>query len=115
MSKKKNNNSVQSYILAIKSMSLASGMMVFGAACDSIKKEWPEFEKVEESYMKFDDSIEKACNNQLGLTPDVVNYGKAFLNELNNFQNFPEAQKENLQELIDRIKNTSEKIIKLEE
>ena len=39
MSKKKKNNPVQSYILAIKSMSLASGMMVFGAACDSIKKE----------------------------------------------------------------------------
>lgn len=48
MSKKKKNNPVQSYILAIKSMSLASGMMVFGAACDSIKKEWPECEKVEE-------------------------------------------------------------------
>ena len=115
MSKKKKNNPVQSYILAIKSMSLASGMMVFGAACDSIKKEWPECEKVEDAYTKFDDSIEKACNNQLGLTPDVVNYGKAFLDELNNFQNFPEAQKDNLQELINRIKNTSEKIIKLEE
>ena len=115
MSKKKNNNPVQSYILAIKSMSLASGMMVLGAACDSIKKEWSEWEKVEDAYTKFDDSIEQACNNQLGLTPDVVNYGKAFLDELNNFQNLPEAQKDNLQELINRIKNTSEKLIKLEE
>ena len=115
MSKKKNNKPVQSYILAIKSMSLASGMMVLGAACDSITKEWLEWEKVEDAYTKFDDSIEQACNNQLGLTPDVVNYGKAFLDELNIFQNFPEAQKDNLQELINRIKNTSEKIIKLEE
>ena len=115
MSKKKNNKPVQSYILAIKSMSLASGMMVLGAACDSITKEWLEWEKVEDAYTKFDDSIEQACNNQLGLTPDVVNYGKAFLDELNNFQNLPEAQKDNLQELIVRIKNTSEKIIKLEE
>ena len=64
---------------------------------------------------KFDDSIEKACNNQLGLTSAIVNYGKAFLDELNNFQTFPEAQKDNLWELISRIKNTSEKIIKLEE
>ena len=64
---------------------------------------------------KFDDSIEKACNNQLGLTSAIVNYGKAFLDELNNFQTFPEAQKDNLWELINRIKNTSEKIIKLEE
>ena len=115
MSKKKNNKPVQSYILAIKSMSLASGMMVLGAACDSITKEWLEWEKVEDAYTKFDDSIEQACNNQLGLTPDVVNYGKAFLDELNNFQNLPEVQKDNLQELIVRIKNTSEKIIKLEE
>ena len=115
MSKKKNHKPVQSYILAIKSMSLASGMMVLGAACDSITKEWLEWEKVEDAYTKFDDSIEQACNNQLGLTPDVVNYGKAFLDELNNFQNLPEAQKDNLQELINRIKNTSEKIIKLEE
>ena len=115
MSKKKNNKPVQSYILAIKSMSLASGMMVFGGACDSIKKEWPECEKVEDAYTKFDDSIEKACNNQLGLTSAIVNYGKAFLDELNNFQTFPEAQKDNLWELINRIKNTSEKIIKLEE
>ena len=115
MSKKKNNKPVQSYILAIKSMSLASGMMVLGAACDSITKEWLEWEKVEDAYTKFDDSIEQACNNQLGLTPDVVNYGKAFLDELNNFQNLPEAQKDNLQELIVRIKNTSEKLIKLEE
>lgn len=111
MSKKKKNNPVQSYILAIKSMSLASGMMVFGAACDSIKKEWPECEKVEESYTKFDDSIEKPCYNQLGLTPDVVNYGKAFLDELNNFQNLPEAQKDNLQELINRISKTVKEII----
>ena len=96
-------------------MSLASGMMVFGAACDSIKKEWPECEKVEDAYTKFDDSIEKACNNQLGLTSAIVNYGKAFLDELNNFQILPEAQKDNFQELINRIKNTSEKIIKLEE
>jgi hypothetical protein len=73
MSKKKKNNPVQSYILAIKSMSLASGMMVFGAACDSIKKEWPECEKVEDAYTKFDDSIEKACNDQLGLTSAIVN------------------------------------------
>ena len=115
MSKQKNNKPVQSYILAIKSMSLASGMMVLGAACDSITKEWLEWEKVEDAYTKFDDSIEQACNNQLGLTPDVVNYGKAFLDELNNFQNLPEAQKDNLQELINRIKNTSEKLIKLEE
>ena len=115
MSKKKNNKPVQSYILAIKSMSLASGMMVLGVACDSITKEWLEWEKVEDAYTKFDDSIEQACNNQLGLTPDVVNYGKAFLDELNNFQNLPEAQKDNLQELINRIKNASEKIIKLEE
>ena len=64
---------------------------------------------------QFDDSIEKACNNQLGLTSAIVNYGKAFLDELNNFQTFPEAQKDNLWELINRIKNTSEKIIKLEE
>ena len=64
---------------------------------------------------KFDDSIEKACNNQLGLTSAIVNYGKAFLDELNNFQTFPEAQKDNLWELINRIKNTSEKIIKLGE
>ena len=64
---------------------------------------------------KLDDSIEKACNNQLGLTSAIVNYGKAFLDELNNFQTFPEAQKDNLWELINRIKNTSEKIIKLEE
>ena len=64
---------------------------------------------------KFDDSIEKACNNQLGLTSAIVNYGKAFLDELNNFQTFPEVQKDNLQEFIVRIKNTSEKIIKLEE
>ena len=115
MSKKKNNKPVQSYILAIKSMSLASGMMVLGAACDSIKKEWSEWEKVEDAYTKFDDSIEQACNNQLGLTSAIVNYGKAFLDELNNFQTFPEAQKDNLWELINRIKNTSEKIIKLEE
>ena len=115
MSKKKKNNPVQSYILSIKSISLASGMMVFAAACDSIKKKWPECEKVEDAYTKFDDSIEKACNNQLGLTSAIVNYGKAFLDELNNFQNFPEAQKDNLQELINRIKNTNEKIIKLEE
>lgn len=111
MSKKKKNNPVQSYILAIKSMSLASGMMVFGAACDSIKKEWPECEKVEDAYTKFDDSIEKSCNNQLGLTPDVVNYGKAFLDELNNFQTFPEAQKDNLWELINRITKTVKEII----
>ena len=52
MSKKKNNKPVQSYILAIKSMSLASGMMVLGAACDSIKKEWSEWEKVEDAYTK---------------------------------------------------------------
>ena len=115
MSKKKNNKPVQSYILAIKSMSLASGMMVLGAACDSITKEWLEWEKVEDAYTKFDDSIEQACNNQLGLTSAIVNYGKAFLDELNNFQNLPEAQKDNLQELINRIKNTSEKLIKLEE
>jgi len=111
MSKKKKNNPVQSYILAIKSMSLASGMMVFGAACDSIKKEWPECEKVEDAYTKFDDSIEKACNNQLGLTSAIVNYGKAFLDELNNFQNLPEAQKDNLQELINRITKTVKEII----
>jgi hypothetical protein len=111
MSKKKKNTPVQSYILAIKSMSLASGMMVFGVACDSIKKEWPECEKVEDAYTKFDDSIEKACNNQLGLTPDVVNYGKAFLDELNNFQNFPESQKDNLRELINRITKTVKEII----
>ena len=91
-------------------MSLASGMMVFGAACDSIKKEQPECEKFEDAYTKFDDSIEKACNNQLGLTPDVVNYGKAFLDELNIFQNFPEVQKDNLQELIDRITKTVKEI-----
>ena len=115
MSKKKNNKPVQSYILTIKNMSLASGMMVVGAACDSITKEWLEWEKVEDAYTKFDDSIEQACNKQLGLTPDVVNYGKAFLDELNNFQNLPEVQKDNLQELINRIKNTSEKLIKLEE
>ena len=53
MSKKKKNNPVQSYILAIKSMSLASGMMVFGAACDSIKKEWPECEKEEINFFSF--------------------------------------------------------------
>ena len=115
MSKKKKNNPVQSYILSIKSMSLASGMMVFGAACDSIKKEWPECEKVEDAYTKFDEKKKKACNNQLGLTSAIVNYGKAFLDELNNFQILPEAQKDNFQELINRIKNTSEKIIKLEE
>ena len=109
MSKK--NNPVQSYILAIKSMSLASGMMVLGAACDSIKKEWPEWEKVEDAYTKFDDSIEKACNNQLGLTSAIVNYGKAFLDELNNFQNLPEVQKDNLQELINRITKTVKEII----
>ena len=111
MSKKKNHKPVQSYILAIKSMSLASGMMVLGAACDSIKKEWPEWEKVEDAYTKFDDSIEKACNNQLRLTPVVVNYGKAFFDELNNFQNLPEAQKDNLQELINRITKTVKEII----
>lgn len=111
MSKKKNNNSVQSYILAIKSMSLAFGMMVLGAACDSIKKEWQECEKIEDAYTKFDDSIEKACNNQLGLTSAIVNYGKAFLDELNNFQNLPEAQKDNLQELINRITKTVKEII----
>ena len=111
MSKKKKNNPVQSYILAIKSMSLASGMMGFGAACDSIKKEWPEWEKVEDAYTKFDDSIEKACNNQLGHTSDVVNYGKAFFDELNNFQNLPEAQKDNLRELINRITKTVKEII----
>ena len=60
---------------------------------------------------KFDDSIEKACNNQLGHTSDVVNYGKAFLDELNNFQNFPEVQKDNLQELINRITKTVKEII----
>lgn len=58
MFKKKKNNPVQSYILSIKSISLASGMMVFGAVCDSIKKEWPECEKEEInfffiSYAKF--------------------------------------------------------------
>ena len=65
MHKQTRKNPVQSYILAIKSMSLASGMMVFSAACDSIKK-WPE------------------------------------------------VQKDNLRELIKRIKNTSKKIINLE-
>ena len=92
MSKKKNNKPVQSYILAIKSMSLASGMMVLGAACDSIKKEWPEWEKVEDAYTKFDDSIEKACNNQLEHTSTIVNYGKAFLDELTKLQEEKEQQ-----------------------
>ena len=109
MKEEKNNSSVKSYVLAIKSMSLASGMMVLGAACDSIKKECPEFEKVEDAYTKFDDSIEKACNNQLGLTSAVVNYGKDFLDKLKD------AQKVNIQELINRIKKTSEKIINPEE
>lgn len=111
MSKKKKNTPVQSYILAIKSMSLASGMMFFGVACDSIKKEWPECEKVEDAYTKFYDSIEKASNNQHGLTSAIVNYGKAFLDELNNFQNLPDAQKDNLQELINRITKTVKEII----
>ena len=112
---KTNQKAIESYLLSIKSLSLASGMMVLGAVCDSIKKEWPEFEKVEDAYTKFDDSIEKACNNQLGLTPAVVNYGKDFLDELNCFQKLKDAQKDNIQELINRIKKTSEKIINPEE
>lgn len=113
--KKTNNNVVESYILSIKSISLASGMMVFDAACDSIKKEWPECDNVIKAYTKFDNSIEKAVNNQSGFTSAVVNYGKAFLDELNSFQKLEEAQKENLQELINRIKKTGKEILKLEE
>ena len=57
---KEKNNSVANFILGLKSMSLASGMMVLGAICDSIKKEWPEFNRLEEAYAKFlaDMSIE---------------------------------------------------------
>ena len=52
---------------AMKSMSLASGMMVFGATCDSIKKEWPECEKVEDAYTKFDDSEENGVWQKIPL------------------------------------------------
>ena len=107
------NNPVENFILSLKSMSLASGMMVFGAACDSIKKEWPECEKVEDAYTKFDDSIEKAGNSKRGLTSAEINYGKAFLEELNSFQKLPEARKENLQELIERIKKTGREILNI--
>lgn len=108
---KTNQKAIESYLLSIKSLSLASGMMVFGAVCDSIKKEWPECEKVEEAYTKFDDSIEKACNNQLGFSPAIVNSGKAFLDELNSFQKLKDAQKQNLQQLIKRVKKSILKII----
>ena len=108
---KTNKKAIESYLLSIESLSLASGMMIFGAVCDSIKKEWPECEKVNDAYTKFDDSIEKACNNQLGFSTAVVNSGKAFLDELNTFQKQEDAQKENLQKLIKRVKENVLKII----
>ena len=108
---KEKNNSVANFILGLKSMSLASGMMVLGAICDSIKKEWPEFNRLEEAYAKFDNSIEKALENKSGLTPTIVKYGKVFINELNSFKTLPEAQKESIQESIKRIGKNSKAII----
>lgn len=88
-------------------------MMIFDAVCESIKTEWPEYDKVIDSYTKFENSIENALKKESGLSPAIVNHGKAFINELNSFQNMPEVEKENLQELIKHVKKTGRKIINL--
>lgn len=109
--KKTNYNPVDSYVLSLKGMTLICGMIVFAAACKSIKKDWPEYDKVADAFNRFDDSIKKKLESQSPIGSTQINYGKTFLGELNTFQKLPDAQKDKLQEIIEQLKKDTKGII----
>ena len=109
----KNNdvNPLEIYASGLKGMTLAATMLTFFVVCIEIKEEWSEFEKVRKLYRIFNDSNRKDLDNRVLCSNKTRTTGKAFLNEIKLFKQLPEAQDDDLQEVIDNAIDITKSII----
>ena len=109
--RKTDANPLEIYVDGLKGMTLAATMLTFFVVCIEIKEEWPEFEKVRKLYRIFNDSNRKDLDDRVLCSNKTRSTGKAFLKEIESFKQLPEAQDNDLQEVIDNAIDTTKSII----
>ena len=109
---KKNENDVLSlYVNALQGITIAASMMTLSILCNDIKKDWPEFKKLMNSYYEFDNFNREDCHNKNNHSDKTLKSGKIFLQEIKKFKSNLDAQDKDIQDIIENTIETTQLFI----
>ena len=98
--KKTDVDPLDMYTNGLKGITLAATMLTISILCQEIKQDWPECEKVKKAYSIFDESNLNDLKDRKSCSEKTFSAGKIFLKEIKAFKQLPEAETDDLQELI---------------
>ena len=93
-------NTIDVYTNGLKGMTLAATMLTFCIVCNEIKEEWPDYAKVKNLYRDFDKSSRNDLNDRIICSEKTRSTGKIFLKEIKAFKQLPEANEDDLKDII---------------
>ncbi len=98
--KKTNINPVDLYCNALKGMTLAANMLVLTALCCTDDKEFDGFEELTTVSRHFDTEFHKALEDKRLSSPAVITTAKRYFSVLKDFEKSPDAQADEIRELL---------------
>ena len=97
-------NPIDVFSSALIGMELSMNMIVIAAHCNTDDKISEGFIKLNKVYQKYDNAVHKALKAKKLSSPAVISSAKEYISELNDFKKHPDAQTDDIQELIEEQK-----------
>lgn len=98
--KKTDTNPVDLYCIALKGMTLAANMLVLTSLCCSDDKECDGLEELTTVCHHFDTALHKALEDKKPSSTAVITTAKRYFSALRDFKKSPDAQADEIQELL---------------
>lgn len=98
--KKTATNPIDLYCNALKGMTLAANMLVLTALCCTDDKECDGLEELTTVCHHFDTALHKALENKMPSSSTVITTAKRYFSALKDFKKSPDAQTDEIQELL---------------
>ena len=98
--KKTDTNPVDLYCIALKGMTLAANMLVLTSLCCSDDKECDGLEELTTVCHHFDTALHNALEDKKPSSFAVIIAAKSYFSALKNFKKSPDAQADEIQELL---------------